>query len=234
MRIMTYNIRGGLGMDGARSTERIAQVVLERDPHLVCFQEVHQRLPWSGLIDQPRQLGRLLKMPFVFQANLNFGLAGYGVGIATRYPVTGVKRHRLPSVGEQRGALEVHLEAPTGRLTVFCTHWGLKEEERSRQAETLAERIIAAPGPILVCGDLNGRPFDPCVRTLLERTGLQDADATADRPTFLVGAPSARIDYIFYSSAFALQSIEVIDTTASDHYPLLAEFDPSSAAKTRH
>lgn len=227
MQVMTYNIRGGLGMDGIRSTERIAQVVQEQAPDIVCFQEVHQRLPWSGMVDQPRRLGRLLRMRFIFQANLNFGVAGYGVGIATRYPVIAKKKHLLPSVGEQRGALEVSLEAPTGKLTVICTHWGLSKEERSRQAEALSDIALSAEGPILLCGDLNDRPFDAGVRTLLERTRLQDAGVDGDRLTFPVGAPNLRIDYILYSPELRMKFMSVIETAASDHYPLIATLNSS-------
>ena len=45
MRVMTYNIRGGLGMDGHRSIERIGAVVRDAGADVVGLQEVHQRLP---------------------------------------------------------------------------------------------------------------------------------------------------------------------------------------------
>ena len=134
MRVMSYNIRGGLGMDGHRDTARIAQIVGSQAPDVVCFQEVHQRLPWSGWVDQPRRLRRSLGLAFIFQANLPIGIGGYGLGVATHFPVLHVRRHRLPSAGETRGALEVEMETPEGAVTIFCTHWGLDREERARQA----------------------------------------------------------------------------------------------------
>lgn len=227
MRIVTYNIRGGLGMDGRRSTVRIAEAVRAHGPDIVCFQEVHQRLPWSGLIDQPRRLVRLLGMPVVFQRNLDFGVGGYGIAIASAFPVLETKRHLLPSDKEQRGALEVRLEVPAvGALTVFCTHWGLNGDERAAQAAALAERVNAAPGPVIVCGDLNEGPDAPAVSALLAGTGLRDADAEQNRPTFPAGSPSGRIDYVLYTKGLHLTSIEIDSSLASDHYPVRVDFVP--------
>jgi len=222
---MTYNIRGGWGIDGVRSTSRIADVVREHAPDIVCFQEVHQRLPQSRFVDQPTQLERELAMPLVFQANLRLGfVGGYGVAVASRYPVRGVHNHLLPSVREQRGVLQVTLETPTGLLTVFCTHWGLNAEERERQAASLAALVLAVSGPVIVAGDFNERPDAGGVRLLLSQTGLLDADAAQNRLTYPADIPEARIDYLFYSPTLALQTVSVIPTLVSDHLPLLAEF----------
>src|SRR5579883_2187322 len=127
MRIVTYNTRGSLGMDGKRSTSRIADVVRALSPDVVCFQEIHQKLPWSGGEDQPNLLSEALGRRFLFQRNLTFGFGGYGIGIATRAQVVLMREHRLPSGKEQRGALEVVLRDLPGlrSATVLCTHWGL-------------------------------------------------------------------------------------------------------------
>lgn len=226
MRILTYNIRGGLGIDGRRDTERIAATVAALSPDVVCFQEVHRRLPWSGLIDQPARLGRALGMGFTFQANLNVGVGGYGVGVATKYPVLAVKRHFLPSVGERRGALEVRLQTPDGAVTVFCTHWGLQRGERERQAAQMTAHVNAAPRPLLVCGDLNETPEADHVQRLLAETGLRDADAGTDRPTYPADAPRARIDFVFYAGCLRLEALTLGGSQASDHLPLWADFAP--------
>ncbi len=230
MRVMTYNVRGGWGSDGRKSTERIAEVVRGQFPDIVCFQEVHQRLPQSKFVDQPARLEQQLGMPFVFQANLHLGVGRYGVGVASRYPVRGVRNHLLPSVREQRGALQVTLETPDGLLTVFCTHWGLNGEERERQAAQLADLIADVSGLTIVCGDLNERPDAPAVRLLLDRTGLSDADAALSRPTYPTERPEARIDYVFFPPSLMLTDVSVLETPASDHLPLIADFSGSVTA----
>lgn len=224
MRVMTYNIRGGWGMDGGWSTERIAEVILEQAPDILCLQEVHQRLPQSRFVDQPGRLQKALGLPVVFQANLRLGLGNYGLAIVTRYPVNAVQNHLLPSIREQRGALEANLTTPAGPLTVFCTHWGLNGAERERQAARLSELVQSVSCPVLVCGDFNEGPMAPGIATLLERTQFADADADQNRVTYPADTPTARIDYILYSPPLALKSISPITTLASDHLPLVADF----------
>ena len=224
MRVMTYNIRGGWGMDGGWSTERIADVVLEQSPDVVCLQEVHQRLPQSRFVDQPGRLQKALGLPVVFQANLRLGVGGYGLALVSRYPVNTVQNHLLPSVREQRGALEVSLTTPAGPMTVFCTHWGLNSAERARQGARLAELVLAASGPVLVCGDFNENFDAPGLGLLLSQTGLGDADADRKRLTYPAGIPDARIDYIFSSPSLPLRDVFLINSLASDHLPLVADF----------
>ena len=224
MKIVTYNIRGGWGSDGVRSTERIAEVVRELSPDIVLFQEVHQRLPQSKFVDQPARLQKTLEMPLVFQANLRLGMGGYGVAVASRFPVREVQNHLLPSVREQRGALQVRVETESGPLTVFCTHWGLNGAEREKQAARLAELASAAAGPMIIGGDFNEGPDAPGIRLLREQTGLQDADAVQSRLTYPADLPEHRIDYFFYSPELMLKEISPVSTLASDHLPLLAEF----------
>ena len=211
-------------MDGQRSVERIAEVILAQDADIVCLQEVHQRLPQSRFVDQPGQLQKLLGRPVTFQANLRLGLGGYGLAVVSRYPVGTVQNHLLPSVREQRGVLEVRLDALSGPLSLFCTHLGLSGEERIKQAGRLAEMVLSVSYPVIVCGDFNERPDAPAVRLLRERTGLMDADAAQDRRTYPVSALEARIDYLFYSPSLICKSVDIFDTEASDHLPVMGEF----------
>ena len=227
MRIVTYNTRGSLGMDGLRSTRRIASVVRGLSPDVVCFQEIHQRTPQSGGEDQPGVLARNLQRPVLFQRNLRIGLGSYGIAVAARDTIVEAKEHRLPSLREQRGALELQLRdvAGIGRLTVFCTHWGLDGEEREKQAEALVPLIAEARRPVIFCGDLNEGPDAPAVKSLIEKTGLTDADAGQNRATFVSDNPKERIDYILFSPDLVLRYMEVVDSLASDHCPLLADLE---------
>jgi endonuclease/exonuclease/phosphatase family metal-dependent hydrolase len=225
MRVMTYNIRGGLGQDGRRDTDRIAEVVLAWKPDIVCFQEVHQRLPWSGFINQPGLLQRRLGMPFIFQANVNAVFGGYGLGLATHYPVIAVTKRRLPSQGERRGALQVTLDTPVGRLTVVNTHWGLNAEERGRQAACLGQWLSETAPPFVLCGDLNDHPEKQDVQNMMRQAGLTDAGLGASEPTYPSDAPRARIDVIMHSAELKVRQICVVASQASDHCPVIADFE---------
>lgn len=212
-------------MDNQRSTIRIANVLRQLSPDIVCFQEIHQRMPISGGEDQPAWLSRYLSRPILFQRNLRVGPGNYGVAVAVRGTISETKEHKLPSVGEQRGALEVRLQGVPGigRLTVFCTHWGLDPEERVRQSEALVAAIRAARSPIIVCGDLNEGADATGVRALIENSGLINVDANLNRPTFPAIDPTVRINFVLCSSDLTVQQVEVINTQASDHLPLLVD-----------
>ena len=218
-------------MDGQRSAARIAEVVSAQDADIVCLQEVHQRLPQSGFADQPGQFQKFLGLPVTFQANLRLGPGGYGLAVISRYPVGTVQNHLLPSGREQRGVLEVRLDTPTGPLVVFCTHFGLSADERVKQSAVLAELILAASYPVIVCGDFNERPDAAGIQSLLSRTELLDADAAQNRPTYPVNALEARIDYVFYSPPLVCQRLFVIETQASDHLPLVGEFEQRTGTR---
>ena len=227
MRILTYNTRGSLGMDGVRSTPRIVQVVRQLTPDVVCFQEIHRRTLQAGMEDQPAMLADGLGRPFRFHSNLPLGMGRYGVGIAYRGELLSSEEQRLPSKTEPRGALKVCLRDVAGfpRLTIFCTHWGLDSEERSQQATALAGNIRAAVGPVIVCGDLNENAEGDGVRALLNLTGMMDADAARNRPTFVSDNPTTRIDFVLHSADLVVRNVEVISTLASDHLPLLVDFE---------
>ncbi len=228
MRIVTYNTRGSLGMDGKRSTLRIAETLRPVSPDVICFQEIHQRLPWSGREDQPLVLGRQLNRRFLFQRNLQIGFGGYGIGIAVRGRVTNVRERLLTSGGEQRGVLEATIGGLPGfrRVVVFCTHWGLDVAERLRQAAEMAEAIRAAAAPVVVCGDLNEGPDGPAVIELIRATGLKDAGAENNSATFVSNNPTSRIDFVLHSPDLCVESASVISSEASDHLPFVVDFRP--------
>lgn len=225
MRIMSYNTRGSLGMDNVRSTRRIVDTVRMVSPDVICFQEIHKKLIWSRREDQPLELGSYLSRRFIFQRNVRFGMGAYGIGIAARGQVVSITEHTLPGGREQRGVLEVALKDVGGlrNVTVFCTHFGLGEQERVGQAEALAGYVGAVKWPVIVCGDFNEGPEGEAIKLLLIRTRLVDADAGENRPTFQADNPTVRIDYCFVSQDLKVENVEVPHSLASDHLPLVVD-----------
>jgi endonuclease/exonuclease/phosphatase family metal-dependent hydrolase len=223
MRLLSYNIRGGLGMDDRRSIARIARVIQEQDPDVACLQEVHRRLPWSGLSDQPRLLARHTGLHAVFLPNLRVGVGGYGNCILSREPVLSRMLHLLPSRKEQRGAIGVDVSCRGTIFTILCTHFGLDGEERQAQARQLDEIGRAARYPCLVAGDLNEGPEGPALRWL-EAAGWRHAFPPLE-PTFTAAAPRVRIDYVLMGAGVRCERGWVASTEASDHLPVGAEVE---------
>jgi endonuclease/exonuclease/phosphatase family metal-dependent hydrolase len=224
VRLMTYNIRAGLGIDDSRSISRIAEVIRAASAQVVCLQEVDRFLPRSGLVDQAEWLGDRLGMRSVYQRNYTTGLGGMGNAILSSLDVMSVSSHRLTSLDEPRGLLEVSLQTPGGPLRVFCTHLGLDAQERVEQAGEIAAAINAARGPKLLCGDLNEGLEGPALTTLLTSTGLRDAVPDGFL-TFPSDAPVKRIDFVLHDPLLTAASRGVVETRASDHLPVLVDVD---------
>lgn len=218
---MTYNIRGGLGMDGRRSIARIGAVLRAAGAEVAGIQEVHQRLPQSGLQDQPRALARATGMVCSFGPAFHLGLGRYGNAVLAATPARRKQVHRLPGEGEPRAALEVELEMEGRPLTLFCTHLGLSETARLSQAAALAAAVRRARGPAVVVGDFNAAPEAPEVQLLLA-AGLAHATPPVE-PTFPSEAPRHRIDCILLSTELTSLECRVISSLASDHFPVAAE-----------
>lgn len=220
MKILTYNIRRGLGADGRKSLRRIAEVIRESGADIACLQEVEQRVR----SDQPKRLGELLTMHAEFQAALRLKVYNFGNLILSRYPVIESARHCLTSAREQRGVLEVRLSTDLGPLSVLCTHWGLNADERMAQARETALLLNTCASPKVLCGDLNEADDCVAVHTLIDATGLVDITVQAGpvELTFPSDNPRARIDYILASPNLVASDVRVISSLASDHRPVVA------------
>lgn len=232
IRVLTYNIRHGEGMDGQVDLERIAEVIRRSDAHLVALQEVDRGVERTSRGDQPAVLAKLTGMRAVFEKNIDFQGGEYGNAILTRLPVEAHQNHYLPKSlpNEQRGLLQVNVRVGHARLVLFATHFDYHADDGERMAsvamlsDLLRQR---ANVPVIVAGDLNALPDS---RVLTEaRTFLSDAfTGTADAGfSFPADEPNRRIDYILYTRHPSLGCIEcrvIPEAVASDHRPVLAVF----------
>lgn len=227
-RVVCYNIRAGLGMDGRRSIRRIADVLAPLSPDIVCLQEVDQHVPRSWLANQPKFLSARLGMQAVFQRNVHFdGGGGFGNCILARPVAQHCRCHPLPGGGETRGLIEVTTMTDGQQVTVFCTHLGLDSEARFVQAKKVLEIVRSASGPKLLSGDMNDGPHSRTVATLLEDPVLRDVALEFDAPSTFPLGPERRIDFILADLRLTAKSYQVLDTAASDHLPIVVDLEPS-------
>ncbi len=71
LRVLSYNIHHGEGVDGKLDLERIAKVILSVEPDIVSLQEVDRNVPRSKGVDQPAELAKLTKMNAIFEKNID-------------------------------------------------------------------------------------------------------------------------------------------------------------------
>lgn len=163
MRILSWNIQWGRGINGRVDLARIAEVAREFDPDVLCLQEVavnHPGLPGGAAMGQPGWLAGLFlgyESVYGVGSDLPDGLGGrrqFGNLILSRRPLLQVFRHLLPWPAEagvpsmQRVAVEAVIDAPEfpGKaLRVITTHLEyFSAAQRAAQCEAL--RAIADAG----------------------------------------------------------------------------------------
>lgn len=251
MRVMTYNIRHGLGSDlddpdafGAVDLGRIAAVIRQVSPDIVALQEVDRLHPRSHRVDQPAALGDMLGMESCFGKNVVYEEGEYGVALLSRYPITFFTNTPLPTTDgwEVRGVLEATISVPgTGDTTVLNTHLQVGHvdteaeaaKERGEQAAVIAGRLRELAGPVALMGDFNAQPGDPELEPFAHLTDSWTA-AGDGGPGFTIPAhpatsPEVRIDVIYLSDAFRVVASTVITDHpagyASDHLPVVADIE---------
>ncbi|PWB08647.1 endonuclease [Paramuribaculum intestinale] len=217
-RIMSYNIRNGVGYDNQRNIQRTANVVLRSQPDIVAIQEVDSVTGRSGGTYVLGDLAEATGMHAYFAPAIDYDGGKYGIGLLTREEPLSVKRVSLPGREEARALLIAEFPG----YVAACTHLSLTPEDAMASVEIIRQAVTQSGKPAVVCGDLNSFPESDVIRSL-ERDFTRVCD---NNPTFPAPSPQEKIDYIFVSrgSGAASRGYKVIDAPVeSDHRPIIAD-----------
>jgi endonuclease/exonuclease/phosphatase family metal-dependent hydrolase len=224
IRIATYNVHSGVGIDRRFRPERILAVIAELEADIVAMQEVLS--PVTGF-DVHERLRDETGFHLATMATMQLAGGTFGNAVLSRWPIVDVVEHSL-SVGERepRGALDVMLDRDGHKLRVIATHLGLSGAERREQAARLLDIVQNGPDiPTVLAGDFNvtsarGKELREC------RQHFGHSHAPRTFPSI---APVLPLDRIFVTPCSALSAIEVHRSRrariASDHLPLVATLD---------
>ncbi len=161
MKLVTYNIQYGVGMDGAFDPERIAASIDNAD--IIGLQEITRGFPRNGHIDLVSRMAE-----FFPAYSRSFGAScdvlidsveidgrrmerrfQFGNMILSRWPILAVRHLLLPrhrtfdKLNLQRGAVEAVIAAPSGPLRVYSVHLDhVSPDERIEQIRFLKERAL--------------------------------------------------------------------------------------------
>jgi endonuclease/exonuclease/phosphatase family metal-dependent hydrolase len=232
LRILSYNIHHGEGLDGKLDLERIAGIIRAAEPDLVALQEVDRNTGRSGQVDQPAELGRLTGMQVAFGRNIPYGGGEYGNAVLSRWPIKRQENHPLPSLGpsERRGVLEVEVELDNKRpIVFFATHLDHRPDDRERVASAEAINRLVAESKIplaILAGDLNAVPESPALG-IFRSVWTVPVDPNSQNEPLLTSPaakPRRQIDYILLRPpGWKVVEVRVLEEpVASDHRPLLA------------
>jgi endonuclease/exonuclease/phosphatase family metal-dependent hydrolase len=224
LRVATWNMHGGVGIDGRFVPARIARVIAELDADIVALQEFGSRRAAFDMRTHLEGAGgaRAIVMPTFSKHGSDFGnvlMSRFPAGRATRRDLGLARR-------EPRNAIDVIVESPAGPLRVIATHLGLRAAERFRQVAMLRRELeIPLSLPTVLLGDFNEwRPAGGVLRELDAHFGMSRALRTFPSP-----CPVAALDRIWVSPASACVELSVHRSrtarVASDHLPLVATIE---------
>lgn len=222
LRLATWNIHQGVGLDGQRDLERTAQVIRQINPDLIGLQEVDNHIEHGG--SDLQRLQGLTGMEVIAGPTMLRSTGDYGNALLTTLPVLAVERHDISvDKREPRGILIVHHDWSGVRLQVAVSHLGLRAKERRYQVRRLIECLSRQDRqPLILMGDFNewlfwGRPL----RWLHRHFGRFRSPAT-----FPARWPLLRLDHILADPPEPLSSRRTFRSklarVASDHLPVVA------------
>ena len=182
LRVLTYNIHHGEGMDGKFDYSRLAKVILSGKPDVVVLQEVDKKTRRADGADQAALLGELTGMNSAYGLAMHYSGGEYGEAILSRFPIQEPKSHPLPyTTGREPRALLTAAVKPDNGLPEFVlagTHLCHQSDEvRADQARRINE-LLPAEGP---AHHPRRRLQRPCGQQSHERTTRRTLDRRKPR-----------------------------------------------------
>ena len=232
IRVMTYNIHVGVGMDKKLDLARIAGVINAQHPDLVGLQEVDRGVERTQRIDEIAEIARMTKMDYAFAFNLRYQGGQYGVAILSSFPIMATD-HRLyknTREAERRGFIRAEMRVNEYTVNFVTTHLDYQYEDgRVFEAEQLLAALKDVKGPLILVGDFNDVPTGGAYKLVSD----QFHDAWIERGltdpgySYPADKPAKRIDYIFMrrSDAIRTKRAWIVSTLASDHVPVVADLE---------
>ena len=219
LRIMSYNIRHGAGLDNRLDAERIAGVIRRAAPDVVALQEVDSATLRTGRKDLLHQIADEVLMHRMYAPAIPYEGGKYGIGLLSKEKPLNVRYMPLPGREESRVLLLAEFE----EYVVCCTHFSLTEEDQLASVPLLTGALAEVAKPVFFAGDLNALPDSPVLKALQEKfVVLTDPK----KKTFPANQPEECLDYVLgftgNGQTYAVLNNRVPEEpVASDHRPVV-------------
>jgi endonuclease/exonuclease/phosphatase family metal-dependent hydrolase len=229
LRVVTYNIHRGRGLDRRTRPERIAEVLQGLDADIIALQEVIG--PGRSSAGHAELIGAALGMGWIMGPVRELRQHQFGNVILSRFPMWNHAQHELSwKTCEPRGAQRVAIDTGKGILQVFNAHLGTALLERRYQATKLAAWVDdkRVHGPKILLGDFNEWSRTLAGDILAERLHSIDLYPFLRRRRTYPGIfPLLHLDHIYYVGDIHVRHVTLTRTRlallASDHLPLAAD-----------
>jgi len=227
LKVMSYNIHYGRGMDEKYDLERIAKVIAKENPDLVGLQEIGDSV-------MAAKLGELTGMKFVFGPSLE-KMSGYGDAILSKYPFTWGGNYSIPSASSSRyqamavdaDLSEIYEKGTTIRFINTHLDW-LKtlgsEAARLAAVDVIEEGFFGSCAlPAILAGDLNSTPESGTLSKLKTNGWINESMGKA-LYSIRSSNPTKQIDFVLFrpQHKWKVTDVNVLDEPeASDHLPIV-------------
>ena len=235
--MLVFNIHAGKDAGGRPNLDAVADLATSVSADLVLLQEVDRGTKRSGGVDQVKVMSDRGGFAPAFGRSLDYDGGHYGIAALSRAGIVAQFTEGLPvqpsqaragGSREPRAALVVVARTPLGNMTALNTHLDASREETYRLQEVehvlgLVERSRKSGLPLVAGGDFNAEPGSQVHKRVLA-SGLRDAwleCGAGNGFTYPADTPVKRIDYLFMTAPLRCTDARVIETTISDHRPLL-------------
>lgn len=230
VKVMNYNIHGGVGIDGVYNLQRIADVIRNSGAEVVSLNEVHKNYEAAtNYDDQVAWLANELGMYSAFQKTTwksAIPESGnkerqFGHAILSKYPIEVLNARIYDAYGTHyHGLLETRIVIDGHPMLFYVTHLATDTALLRQQRQQLSVWMDETYGTKILLGDLNATPTNANILAIKETM----TDAFESQPnayTFKSNNPTVRIDYILGTSNITFSNSQVISTQASDHFPIV-------------
>ena len=232
VRLASYNIQIGLGMDKKYDLGRTAEAIRKFGAETIVLNEVDVGTDRSQGDDQPAILARKLGLNYLFGRASDRPGGVYGNVVLSVHELEQLDLIDLEADGhESRSALVVKVKAPRPYY-IIAAHLAFQqlpeiEAVRIRNMEFLADYLKEKKYfPAVLCGDLNSAGDSPVIRKAQE-VGFQVVDDLSGKAlSWPADQPRILLDYfcLYPADAGTVKEFKVVDERiASDHRPVYAE-----------
>ena len=230
IKVASYNMHKGIGLDRLRDPRRILDVLCELDADVVALQECDRRFGTKARVIPQHLLeehSAWHAVPFG-RNTASMGWHGNAILVRKSAEVIDHQTIHLPAL-EPRGAVSADLRVDGTAIRVVGMHLDLSGLWRRRQAHTIIAHVESSthPMPAVLMGDLNEwTPNGGCLRGFCHHY-----PSAPIGPSFHARRPVGRLDRIMASPALRVVECGVHSSAtarrASDHLPIWAVLEPA-------
>ena len=243
LKVMTWNVHCSNGADIERQKE-IAELIIKVDADFVLLNEynqdsclvidslIKQYYPYTEEQQSHRELGDIFYSKRTMSNSGRISIPVMGKSVQTIKATIKVEDDSVQVFGvhlkgnQYYGDTTVDADDAMRVQNTSLEQYKLAQKYRSFQTEWIKKEVMKSKHPVLLMGDMNDVNCSAPLDTFTT-CGLRDSwweGANGYGATYHDGWLRLRIDHILHSDRLKLQNIKVIETSLSDHNPVVAGF----------